>query len=119
MSYHGARNARSSLRWFAFGKDELLQFRSTMKDRSEGTFDFVQMNYNLLPIETRYYNFCIDEEDMRAQNLPVDDGFTLVGFEPIITSKWVHHYTLFGSNDGCGFHRSAAMDQLYSWSPGK
>jgi hypothetical protein len=116
---------RASCRIMAHGmlvprNDESLQFRSTMQAKLDGTLDFVQDNYNLLPIETKYYRLCISEDEMREENLPVDGGFTLVGFEPIITSQYVHHYMLYGSSDDrCGYQRTSSLDQLYSWSPGK
>jgi hypothetical protein len=121
VGYHGAKNARSTLRWWGFGKDEIMHFHDTMAEKTVGSFMFVQHEYNIPPEETLYIRFCISADQMREQAVPMNDGATIIGLEPIITTPWVHHYTLYGSPDehNVGSCENAyGMDLLYSWAPG-
>jgi DOMON domain len=121
VGYHGAKTARSTLRWYGFGKDELSHFHDTMEEKAVGSFMFVQDEYNIPPEETLYIRFCISANQMREQGVPIAEGATIIGLEPIITTPFVHHYTLYGSPDEHNFgscENAYGMDLLYSWAPG-
>ena len=61
-------------------------------------------------------------DDIKSQGVPLDDGVTLIGFEPIISSEFVHHYSIHGSlrdsiEQGCDTYFE--KDLLYMWLKGK
>jgi dopamine beta-monooxygenase len=124
FGYHGDKNARGAIRWFLFGEDEASSFQEMMDEQAEGSFSLEENNYTLDPVDTEYINYCITDEDILSQGVPLDAGVTLIGFEPIITSPYVHHYTVYASRSGnsnitCNNDNGDYMELVYVWAPGE
>ena len=104
-SYHGLDRARGTIRWFASGLTEEARFKQAMA--SYDTIKVVADNYPIKPIDTEYAHFCLSGDDLRDQGIDLDTGVTMVGIEPDVTSKYVHHFTVYASfsenndNTGC------------------
>ena len=131
FSYHGPNRARSAIRWLPFSgtgwtsnasaTDEVTLFQDIMKTQANASFQLINSNYSVQPVETLYINFCLTGNDLRDQGVPLDKGVTIVGFEPVITSGYVHHFVVQSSvhenNDAnCSFETFPEM--IYAWAPG-
>lgn len=96
-SYHGQNLARGTVRWFNKLGDETTVFNAVMDELANGTFFVGPKDYKIKAIETDYQQFCINADDLRAMGVPLDIGATLIGFDPRITSPYVHHFNVYGS----------------------
>jgi hypothetical protein len=93
FAFHGMKRARGTIRWFNFGEDEATVFQEAMHANAEGSFAVRREDYPIKPIETDYANFCITGDGLRAEGIALDDGVTIIGIDPVITSEYVHHCT--------------------------
>jgi len=98
FSFHGQNYARGTVRWYTDGAAS-LSFVETVVNQSDGSFWVGAENFTLPPVETHYEYICFDADDLIAQGVPLDAGVSVIGFEPIITSPYVHHFLVFGSNN--------------------
>lgn len=126
MGYHGAKNARSTIRWYGQGEDESSKFHTMMEDQTVGSFRINIENYKVPPDLTTYRSFCVTVDELKEHNAdtPFDDGITVVGLEAIVTSRFVHHFSFFASSttdhlyDYPCWDSRAHPDLIYAYAPG-
>lgn len=116
-SYHGPNRARSAVRWFNRAANDASTFKAAMDQNANGTFFIGAKDYSVKPVDTEYARFCVTGDDLRAMGVPIDEGATVIGFEPVVTSRYVHHFTIYGgeseNNDTpCGFTGYSEMSYL-------
>jgi hypothetical protein len=121
FAYHGPNRARGAIRWFSKVADEESIFRQAMDAQADGSFFIGSSNYTVPAVDTYYADMCTAGSGIRAQGVPLDDGVTIIGFEPVVTSEHVHHYVVYSSheeneNATCDF--SVYTELAYVWAPG-
>lgn len=94
-AFHGNNLARSSVRFFGQG-DALERFLQQMDAQADGYFEVRAENYTVKPIETEYAYFCVDQDDLIAQGVPMDEPLNVIGYLPIFDSGYVHHALAYG-----------------------
>jgi len=124
--YHGSKTARGAVRWFSQEGDEETIFHKIMDAEADGSFFVGTKDYPIKPQDTEYPKFCTSGADMRAAGVPLDDGATIIGFEPLVDNKeHVHHYIITAgyteNNDvnATACQDSDSVDMVYIWAPGE
>jgi hypothetical protein len=87
--------ARGTIRWFGGGLSEEERFRQVMVPYLKNTIAIMAQNYSVKPIDTEYAHICVSGNDLRDQGVDLDNGVTMVGIEPYVTNKHVHHFTVY------------------------
>ena len=120
IGYHGQNVARGAIRWFDLGAGMGAGFEELMKVEATGYFFVGASRYLVRPTATVYKYFCVSGNDLRLQNVPLDSGVTVIGIEPVITSKYIHHMDAHARWDENNGNKEVATEQekIYEWASG-
>jgi len=68
---------------------------------------------------TEFVHYCMSGNDIRGQGVPLDSGVSVFAYNPIYTSRYVHHMVIHGSReemmDPSMFYD---LELLFVWAPG-
>jgi hypothetical protein len=120
--YHGAKRARSGLRWHSSGQSEDELFAEKMQAASAESYFIGASNHSIKLNDTEYAYFCVRSSDLMAAGIDMDgQGVTVVGFDAVIDKpKHVHHFILSASPEEldesaeCG-RTLPSLEILYLW----
>lgn len=118
---HGLRRARSVVRFFGIG-DETSRFLAKMEQEAGGYFDVTAQNYTIKAVATEYAYFCLDEEQIIGQGVPMNENITIVGYMPLFDSGFVHHALSYGTlspTADCSMGRPDGVEAVYGFAPGR
>lgn len=119
--FHGLKRARSIVRFFGYG-DETERFLAKMEQEADGFFHVTAQNYTIKPIPTEYAYFCLSEQDLIDQGVPMNESINIVGYLPIFDSGFVHHALSYGGmlpTIDCSMGRPNTVEAVYGFAPGQ
>ena len=121
LAFHGTHRARSVVRFFGDG-DDATRFLEQMEREADGSFLVAADNYSVKPVETEYAYFCLTEEEIEAQGVPMNETINLIGYLPIFDSGYVHHALAYGSTSptiDCTNGRPSNVEAVFGYAPGQ
>jgi len=122
-SFHGPEHtARGAVRFFADNVDPAQSFAHAMQEQAGGQyFDVRVANFTVPNRQTHYEHHCVSRAQLLQRGVPLDQELHAIGFQAVVTTKYVHHFILYSWDPQLNSDCTAEMpgaEVLYGWTPG-